>query len=89
MELLEGGELLEALLARGNYSEADTRVIIKQARAQPRKPGRRAPPLPFSLSFYPSRAAPCGAPASRGLRRTPLIAPPQPPCRYAAQRRSL
>lgn len=32
MELMEGGELLEALLDRGSYSEMDARAIFRPAR---------------------------------------------------------
>lgn len=56
MELLEGGELLEALLARGNYSEADTRVIFKQARVRGCSSTHRAERASQS-PFIPSRGA--------------------------------
>ena len=35
-ELLRGGELLDALLERGSYSERDARTIFKSVRQQPR-----------------------------------------------------
>ena len=37
-ELLEGGELLEALLDRGNYSEADARTIFRPVGPQASSP---------------------------------------------------
>lgn len=83
MELLEGGELLEALLARGNYSEADTRVIFKQARGRPRQARRSAAPGgaqagASALRWEPTiGGGPQGPPSL--LRRRP--APRAPLCR--------